>query len=212
MMENRSFDNLLGWLYTPGDMPKRNILRKTPPTFMGLAGGDYSNSTLRSMAASCGNGGGDDRMERQWRAMLTVLQCRRRIRAKNLRTLRSKFSMVGRRRRCPVFFQITRPSSAATPPPRSCNPTAPVKSGDQRLGAAPSHSRTPGMLSASQTWPNRSFLLAGSSAGHANNEYTSPWISTPSSMSYPLPTYPGWYTTTARCRRWSKACTASTFQ
>ncbi|MEF3403997.1 alkaline phosphatase family protein [Agromyces sp. CCNWLW203] len=37
MGENRSFDNLLGWLYTPDDLPDRQ-------QFDGLAFGDYSNA------------------------------------------------------------------------------------------------------------------------------------------------------------------------
>ena len=36
MGENRSFDNLLGWLYTPEDLPEGE-------TFDGLAFGDYAN-------------------------------------------------------------------------------------------------------------------------------------------------------------------------
>ena len=47
MGENRSFDNLLGFLYTPDDLP-------TGQTFDGLAFGDYSNTrprTARTVAA-----------------------------------------------------------------------------------------------------------------------------------------------------------------
>lgn len=43
MMENRSFDNLLGWLYSPTDPPQFNIPDQTPPTFDGLAVGKYFN-------------------------------------------------------------------------------------------------------------------------------------------------------------------------
>jgi len=39
MMENRSFDNLLGWLYdNDGNRPSFNIPPQNPPTFEGLAG------------------------------------------------------------------------------------------------------------------------------------------------------------------------------
>jgi phospholipase C len=44
MMENRSFDNLLGWLYTPDDLPAKNIPAQTPSTFAGLAFGGCANS------------------------------------------------------------------------------------------------------------------------------------------------------------------------
>lgn len=44
MFENRSFDNLLGWLYdNDTDPPKLNIPTKVPPTFDGLKPNTYSN-------------------------------------------------------------------------------------------------------------------------------------------------------------------------
>lgn len=44
MFENRSFDNLLGWLYdNQTDPPKFNIPPQTPPTFDGLIAGKYFN-------------------------------------------------------------------------------------------------------------------------------------------------------------------------
>jgi phospholipase C len=43
MMENRSFDNLLGWLYGPGNLPKHNIPEQNPTTFDGLLPGTFSN-------------------------------------------------------------------------------------------------------------------------------------------------------------------------
>jgi phospholipase C len=36
MMENRSFDNLLGWLYDENNRPAFNIPDQQPPTFEGL--------------------------------------------------------------------------------------------------------------------------------------------------------------------------------
>ena len=41
--ENRSLDNLLGYLYKPGDLPARNIPDATPATYDGLAFGTFSN-------------------------------------------------------------------------------------------------------------------------------------------------------------------------
>jgi len=44
MMENRSFDNLLGWLYEDAaNSPPQNIPAQSPPTFDGLRAGTYSN-------------------------------------------------------------------------------------------------------------------------------------------------------------------------
>src|ERR1039458_9487738 len=49
MMENRSFDNLLGWLYdNQNNRPACNIPPQNPPIFEGLAGKDCSN-TLNSI-------------------------------------------------------------------------------------------------------------------------------------------------------------------
>jgi len=44
MFENRSLDNLLGYLYAPGDLPAHNVPPANPTTFDGLAfGGPYFN-------------------------------------------------------------------------------------------------------------------------------------------------------------------------
>jgi phospholipase C len=43
MLENRSFDNLLGWLYAPGNRPQRNIPPENPPKFDGLVANGFSN-------------------------------------------------------------------------------------------------------------------------------------------------------------------------
>lgn len=59
MGENRSFDNLLGWLYTPDDLPSGE-------TFDGLAFGDYSNPapTGESIPAHAYTGPTDEVMGR----------------------------------------------------------------------------------------------------------------------------------------------------
>jgi phospholipase C len=41
--ENRSLDNLLGYLYQPDDLPQRNIPDANPTTYDGLAFGTFSN-------------------------------------------------------------------------------------------------------------------------------------------------------------------------
>jgi phospholipase C len=43
MLENRSFDNVLGWLYAPDNRPQRNIPRENPPTFDGLVANQFFN-------------------------------------------------------------------------------------------------------------------------------------------------------------------------
>lgn len=55
MFENRSFDNLLGWLYdNDTNPPKRNIPDKQPPTFAGLKAKTYSNAVNGTpVFASC---------------------------------------------------------------------------------------------------------------------------------------------------------------
>lgn len=45
MLENRSFDNIIGWLYEKeGNRPPRNMPAADPPTFNGLVEKKYSNS------------------------------------------------------------------------------------------------------------------------------------------------------------------------
>ncbi|MFV3128387.1 alkaline phosphatase family protein [Niveispirillum sp. KHB5.9] len=43
MLENRSFDNILGWLYEDGAEPEHVIGRQQQPRFHGLWGGNHSN-------------------------------------------------------------------------------------------------------------------------------------------------------------------------
>ncbi len=44
MLENRSLDNMLGWLYAPENRPAHNIPPKNPPTFDGLIKNQFSNT------------------------------------------------------------------------------------------------------------------------------------------------------------------------
>ncbi len=43
MLENHSFDNMLGWLYSPGNPPPYDKSPEGQPEFCGLGRGDYSN-------------------------------------------------------------------------------------------------------------------------------------------------------------------------
>ncbi|HUR79503.1 MAG TPA: alkaline phosphatase family protein [Thermoanaerobaculia bacterium] len=57
MFENRSLDNLLGYLYTPADPPKQNIPPENPPRYDGLAfGGPYSNKDQNNTAVPVHDG------------------------------------------------------------------------------------------------------------------------------------------------------------
>jgi phospholipase C len=56
MLENRSFDNLLGCLYSPTNLPKVNVPPQTPPTFDGLLfGGPYTNPDGNDNPVAAGN-------------------------------------------------------------------------------------------------------------------------------------------------------------
>jgi phospholipase C len=52
MMENRSFDNLLGWLYdNQSNSPKFNIPAQPSPTFEGLKPSHYTQ--LQHLCVTC---------------------------------------------------------------------------------------------------------------------------------------------------------------
>jgi phospholipase C len=60
MLENRSFDNLLGYLYSPANLPKVNVPPQTPPTFDGLLfGGPYTNPDGNGDPVTASNPTGD---------------------------------------------------------------------------------------------------------------------------------------------------------
>ena len=54
MLENRSFDNLLGWLYDPANQPPFN--RTPPANFEGVYGKNLSNSTTNGRRTPVGKG------------------------------------------------------------------------------------------------------------------------------------------------------------
>jgi len=54
MLENRSFDNLLGWLYDPANQPPFN--RTPPANFEGVYGKKLSNSTMNGKSIPVGKG------------------------------------------------------------------------------------------------------------------------------------------------------------
>src|SRR3974390_509947 len=54
MLENRSFDNLFGWLYDPDNQPPFN---RTPPgNFAGVSGKDLSNPRVNGTMVPVGKG------------------------------------------------------------------------------------------------------------------------------------------------------------
>jgi phospholipase C len=55
MLENRSFDNLLGWLYAPSNKPPRNIPTTGQPTYDGLTENAFWNTRVASQHDSAPN-------------------------------------------------------------------------------------------------------------------------------------------------------------
>ena len=47
MLENHSFDNMVGWLYGPDNLPARNIPSQSPPTYDGLLPDTYWNQASK---------------------------------------------------------------------------------------------------------------------------------------------------------------------
>jgi phospholipase C len=54
VLENRSFDNLLGWLYDPASEPPLN--RQPPPNFEGVCGKNLRNLTPDDLTTAVGKG------------------------------------------------------------------------------------------------------------------------------------------------------------
>ncbi len=172
MMENRSFDNLLGWLYdNQTDPPPFNIPSQTPATFEGLLAGAYSNALNGSAIYARAGLDGLAMPGRQLPAW-----CRLRTRMSNSCTsLTSSMAIfgTGARRRDMVGFladyALTDAGAAAAGqimqsfgPPEANVINALARNFavcDRWFSSVPA-----------QTWPNRGFVHTGSSDGHINND------------------------------------------
>jgi phospholipase C len=161
MLENRSFDNLLGWLYEKEhNQPSRNIPESTPPTFAGLVANTYYNKDgtkkhyVTPQTKSFCTPNPDP--EEQFRFMNEQI-----FGSKDMPKENEPATMSG-------FVQDYKNKSNKPEDIMSCYSPAqtPVLSGlarnfavcDRWFASAPC-----------QTWPNRSFVHAGTSCGRINN-------------------------------------------
>lgn len=177
MLENRSFDNLLGWLYAPSNVPAANIPPRTPPTFDGLVEGTYSNT---STSVSSGDPVFATSGAWSWAAPdpdpgeqfdhVTRQLFDGGLSATNAGFLDDYVAQVrAAGGDADSAARIMQSYSPAQVPVISALATSFAVS-DAWFASVPS-----------QTWPNRGFASAGSSDGHVNN-------STPVVGSYYVPT------------------------
>ncbi len=174
MFENRSFDNLLGWLYDNQTNPPRfNIPPQTPPTFEGLTANTWSNQLSAAGAQkvfvtrpttawpSCPNANQSPTPDPQEEFDHVTFQ----IHGKACPAPEDQANMSG-------FLQDYSTTAAG---PGSINQIMQTYGPDQanvinelaRSFAVCDHwfASVP-----SQTWPNRGFVHTGSSDGHINND------------------------------------------
>jgi phospholipase C len=176
MMENRSFDNLLGWLYADqNNRPPLNIPAQMPPSFDGLTAGAFSNQSGSTTVYA-------SRPPTAWPP------------ANNPNVVPSpdpheEFAYVNTQ-----LFGTATPAAGATPDMSGFlkDYTAAVPGG---AGAAqimqtygPTDANVINALARqfavcdrwfasvpTQTWPNRGFVHTGSSDGHINNDDYEPY-------------------------------------
>jgi phospholipase C len=177
MMENRSFDNLLGWLYADeGNRPPHNLPPSDPPIFSGLEPNKYFNQLDANSPKVYAS-----RPPRAWPSCPKPLQ----VPTPNPN---EQFA--------PVIHQLY---GHAPPTPGDVAPMsgfladyaaakAPADSAAQIMeGYGPEEAGVINQLARSfavcdrwfssmptETWPNRSFVHTGSSDGLINNEYFDP--------------------------------------
>jgi phospholipase C len=177
-LENRSFDNLFGWLYdgTPGNTPACYIPNASPPPFNGLSANRYFNEN------SAVNGGAQVSASEGTTAWTVGTKT---VTASSVPSpdpgeeFNRVATQIGANKMDGFITDyISWVTSAGGPPDaaaqimQSYSPTQiPVITSLARNFAVCDawHASVP-----SQTWPNRAFLQAGASAGHVNNE-SWPW-------------------------------------
>ncbi|HEY2253045.1 MAG TPA: alkaline phosphatase family protein, partial [Planctomycetaceae bacterium] len=178
MMENRSFDNLLGWLYDNAtDRPAFNIPDQTPTTFDGLVAGQYFNSL--------GPGGPPVFASRPPTGWLP---------ANNPQVVptpdpHEEFDNIAMQ----IFGKF--PPAAGAQPDMSgflanygTTDAGAAAAGQIMQSFGPAEANVINGLARNfavcdrwfasvpaQTWPNRGFVHAGSSNGHINNDYYEPY-------------------------------------
>jgi phospholipase C len=176
MFENRSFDNLLGWLYDGGDdVPGCYIPDGTPETFNGLTEGTYANS---DPAVCDGKPVPASKGTTSWPVKDKTVadtyvpnpdpgeefsHCRTQI-GENMDGFLTDYLLS--------IDKAGGPSNSSAQIMQSyAREQIPIITTLARWFAVSDawHASVP-----SQTWPNRAFAQAGASAGHVNNE-SWPW-------------------------------------
>ena len=172
MLENRSFDNLLGWLYDgPDDEPEAYIPNDSPHSFNGLTANTYTNSDSRVNAGTpvlATRGTTNWPVNNRTVADSCVSDPDPGERFDRCRTQISN-GMGG------FLADYVTSVEAAGGPLESAKQIMqayapeqiPVITGLAKHFAVSDawHASVP-----SQTWPNRAFVQAGASAGHVNND------------------------------------------
>lgn len=171
MMENRSFDNLLGWLYPEGQQPAQFFPAGSPQVFNGLNTGSYSNSDpavnggqpvqVANGTTSWTIGGGN--------VPLTCVPTPDPGEVFDDVNVQIADNMSG------FLTNFVTQVDASGGPAASAAMIMQSYSTEQvpvlsQLAASFAVSDAWFASVPSQTWPNRAFLLTGSSAGVVNNE------------------------------------------
>jgi len=171
MMENRSFDNLLGWLYdNQTDPPPYNIPPQNPTTFDGLTANRYSNS-LNGQAVFASHPPSAWPPANNPNAIPTP-------------DPHEEFDHITTQ-----LFGTASPAPGAVPTMSgflqdyATTDAGPANAGQIMQGFGPKDANVINQLARSfavsdrwfasvptQTWPNRAFIHAGSSDGHINND------------------------------------------
>ena len=174
MMENHSFDNMVGWLHRPGVPPRRNIPAQDPPTFDGLLPDTYWNPASRfnpevKTFATVGTTGSSDAYFRpnpdpqeQFKHMTSQIFWPEKPDEAGQSPGATMMGFV-------LDYQTVRGNSQSNAnsimwsySPRQVSVLSELARNyaicDQWFASCPT-----------QTWPNRSFVHAGTSFGHVNN-------------------------------------------
>jgi phospholipase C len=172
MFENRSFDNLLGWLYdNETNPPKLNIPDQTPPTFDGLKPNTYSNSLANGEKVfvsrpptswpSCPNANQVPTPDPQEKFDQVTFQ----IFGKSAPGPKDKPDMSG-------FLQNYSTTDAGNDSVKQIMQTYGPKEANVINELALNFAVCDRWFASvpSQTWPNRGFVHTGSSDGHVNND------------------------------------------
>jgi phospholipase C len=178
MLENRSFDNLLGWLYGPGKSPSQVIGGKAgDPRYFGLTPGSYwnpsnasffSGATAQKVFATEGTTGASPFTVPDTDPEEDFLDINFQIFGTETPVNHQSATMLG--------FLVNYAATSA-PDPTSLMETFSPQQLTMLSGLAANfavcdawHASAP-----CQTWPNRAFVHLGTSRGHVNNAPDDPF-------------------------------------